>query len=281
MRSGYRTDPYDAPYADWRREDAPDHQPGIHGMTARVPKQPDAITNTVLAYKPPAETPRPEPTAWSVSIERILANGGLRLDAAHFDPELDACLKRLDETGLDLEPLHDLADVVLPGIFERVWATDEKHGLPYLNATDLLSLFAIGLPARERYLSRKSKVDMDALVIRRNWLLMTCSGTIGRVFHVPKRLDGWAATHDLIRIKPPDDMVGYLFAWCMTNAARTQILAHTHGGQIDHVTDKQVGEMLVPMLPKAEARTLDRAVLRALKLREAGLQKLEKLWPDE
>ncbi len=235
-------------------------------MTARVPKQPDAITNTVLAFKPPAETPRPEPTAWSVSIERILANGGLRLDAAHFDPELDACLKRLDETGLDLEPLHDLADVVLPGIFERVWATDAKHGLPYLNATDLLSLFAIGLPAKERYLSRKSKVDMDALVIRRNWLLMTCSGTIGRVFHVPKRLDG---------------MVDYLFAWCMTNAARTQILAHTHGGQIDHVTDKQVGEMLVPMLPKAEARTLDRAVLRALKLREAGLQKLEKLWPDE
>lgn len=250
-------------------------------MTAGVPKELAAITDRVLSYRPPrtASPSRPEPTAWSLSVERIFASGGLRLDASHFDPGLDSCVSALKASGLALKPLDDLAELSLPGRFERVWAADERHGLPYLNATDLLSLFAIGAPSKERYLSRESHVDIDALVIRRNWLLMTCSGTIGRVFHVPKRLDGWVATHDLIRIAPKEGMVGYLFAWCMTDAARTQVLAHTHGGQIDHVTAEQVGSMLVPMLPFKEARELDRAVLRALKAREKELEKLEKLWP--
>ena len=79
---------------------------------------------------------------------------------------------------------------------------------------------------------------------------MTCSGTIGRVFYVPKRLDGWVATHDLIRIIPKgDSLAGYLYAWLSQPDAQTQILSHTHGGQIDHVTDKQVGTVLVPRLP--------------------------------
>lgn len=136
-----------------------------------------------------------------------------------------------------MHPLHDLADLSLLNRFVRVYVADEKHGLPYLNAIDLLSLFAVGLPARQRFLSRTSDVDLKKLVIRRNWFLMTCSDTIGRVSHVPKRLDGWVATHDLIRIRPKPGLVGYLFAWCMTGAARAQVLAHTHGGQIDHVTD--------------------------------------------
>ena len=189
-------------------------------------------------------------------------------------------LSALEASGFALKPLDDLATLSLPGRFERVWAADKQHGHPYLNATDLLSLFAIGVPSKERYLSGESDVDMDALIIRHNWLLMTCSGTIGRVFHVPKRLDGWAATHDLIRIAPKDGMVGYLFAWCMTEAARTQVLAHTHGGQIDHVTAGQVGSILVPMLPPSKVRELDVAVLRALKAREKELEKLEKLWPS-
>lgn len=240
----------------------------------------DAITDRVLSYRPPRARQNPEPVAWAVSVERIFESNGLVLDASHFDPDLDSCMKNLHSSGLELKTLGELATVQLPSRFERVWATDAQHGSPYLNATDLLSLFAIGLPAKSRFLSPESDVDLDRLLIRQNWLLMTCSGTIGRIFHVPKRLDGWAATHDLIRIAPQPGMVGYLFAWCMTDAARIQVLAHTHGGQIDHVTDEQVSTMLVPMLPGEAARKLDRSVLRALDAREKGLKRLENLWPQ-
>lgn len=248
-------------------------------MSGPVPRALDEIVDKVLAHNPRQSSP-PRARHWSVSIDRIFADNGLRLDVTRFDPDLDECLDALHASGHELVALEDVADITLPNRFERVWASDEKHGVPYLNATDLLSLFALGMPSQNRYLSHVTDTDIENLLIRKNWLLMTCSGTLGRVFHVPRRLDGWVATHDLIRIRPKAGMVGYLFAWCMTKMAQTQILSHTHGGQIDHVTADQVGAMLVPMLTPDSIRDLNGSVLDALRMREKSLQRLENIWPE-
>ena len=129
-----------------------------------VPPELDAITDRVLSFRPreSVSTPRrASPKSWSLSVEKIFADGGLRLDAARFDPDLDKCMASLEALGLPLHPLHELADLSLPNRFVRVHVDDERHGLPYLNATDLLSLFAIGLPAQQRFLSRQSDVDLQ------------------------------------------------------------------------------------------------------------------------
>jgi len=56
---------------------------------------------------------------------------------------------------------------------------------------DLLSLLALGVPAAgQRYISEASDVDLDSVAIDTDWLLMTRSGTIGRVFYLPKRFNG-------------------------------------------------------------------------------------------
>ena len=108
---------------------------------------------------------------------------------------------------------------------------------------------------------------------------MTCSGTIGRMFYVSKRLDGWVATHDLIRIVPNKaEMVGYLYAWLTTPMAQTQILSHTHGGQIDHVTDEQVAAVQVPILPPNETENINAKVMRAIHSREKAIEALTKSW---
>ncbi len=251
-------------------------------MTGRaVPKELDAIVDRVFSFKPNRTSTPPPPRHWSVSIDRIFADKGLRLDVTRFNPDLDECLDELHRSGRELVALEDLAKIELPNRFERIWASDEKHGVPYLNATDLLNLFALGMPSQIRFLSHETNTDIEALVVRKDWLLMTCSGTLGRIFHVPKRLDGWVATHDLIRIRPRTGMVGYLFAWCMTKQAQTQVLSHTHGGQIDHVTRDHVASMLVPMLDSDSIRDLDKSVLEALRMREQSLKRLESIWPEQ
>lgn len=240
----------------------------------------DAIADRIFANAAPPAAPIPAPRNWALSVERVFSDEGLRLDVTRFDPDLDAHIQSMQESRYASVELSSLADVNLPNRFERIWAKDESHGVPYLNATDLLSLFAIGIPSKTRYLSMQSNADVDALVVRKNWLLLTCSGTIGRIFHVPGRLDGWVATHDLIRIRPKPGMVGYLFAWFMTASARSQVLSHTHGGQIDHVTADQVKSILVPVLPKEHIRNIDQTVRKALRTREKGLAQLENLWPE-
>lgn len=243
--------------------------------------------DTVLAYDPRKKEEQAKEVedlrgaeSWSVSVAEIFGNAGIRLDASHFDPRTAAAIQHLKDSGLELKRLSDLASVKLRGIFTRIWAEDEQYGVRYFNATDMLSLLALGVPAGDmRYLSHVTETNIDKLLVREGWLLMTCSGTIGRVFYVPGRLDGWAATHDLIRIVPNDpEMTGYIHAWLATPIAQVQILSHTHGGQIDHVTDEQVSEVLVPLLDSEPRKRIHKQVMKALRSREQAIDALTNAW---
>lgn len=251
----------------------------------QTPPDLDRMGDIILAYDPArGDAPAPEPStlleAWSASIAEIFQTADLRLDATYFDRDTATVLKGLLESGVPLDPLSDVAAVVLPNQFTRIWAKDRAHGIPYLNATDLLSLLSLGSPAGgQRYLSHVTETDIESLIIRKGWLLMTCSGTIGRVIYVPERLDGWAATHDLIRIIPKHKgIAGYLYAWLTRPAAQTQILHHTHGGQIDHVTGPQIATVLIPRLPDAKIKRIHQHMLKALRAREAAMESISTAW---
>ncbi len=242
---------------------------------------PEALARSLLRPLRKSKPTTPEeipPKSWRLSVEKVFEQDRVRFDASFFDPKIDSHIETL--SGIQTTHLSELAKVILPSRLERVWAVDEDRGKPYLNATDLLCLFSLGVPQKVRYLSPESDTDVDVLIIREGWLLLTCSGTIGRIYHVPKRLDGWAATHDLIRIIPKSpDLIGYLFAWCMTPVAQAQILGHTHGGQIDHVTDEQVGSILVPIPKGRSAKKIHESVIKSLADREKALDTLVSAWP--
>ena len=143
-----------------------------------------------------------------------------------------------------------------------------------------MSLFAIGRPSKaQRFLSIATDVDIDQLIVREGWILMTCSGTIGRVYYVPARLDGWVATHDLLRIKPNSPRhSGYLHAWLQTPIAQAQVLSHTYGGQIDHIRNDQIRTLLVPMLPDERVDDINNQVVTALREREKALELIVRAW---
>jgi len=50
--------------------------------------------------------------------------------------------------------------------------------------------------------------------------------------------------------------------------ARARILSHTHGRQIDHVTDEQAAKEPVPRLEKDRIHKIDTAVIKAINDRE-------------
>ncbi|OGP68946.1 MAG: hypothetical protein A2031_06430 [Deltaproteobacteria bacterium RBG_19FT_COMBO_43_11] len=252
----------------------------------RAPQALNKIVDKVLAYRPATKNPiiknKATVETWLIPLEDIYKNENMRLDASHYDRQTEAILKELKNTDFPLKPLSELASINLPGQFTRIWAQDENHGIRYINATDLMSLTGIGMFSGDaRFLSRESDVDIEELTIHTGWILLTCSGTIGRVFYVPERLDGWVATHDFIRIIPHDDIpVGFLHAYLSSQMAQKQINAHTHGGQIDHVTHHQVGGIMVPMLAKENILEIHRRTMQALNQREEAIASLAKTSDD-
>tara|TARA_R110002110_G_C13416501_1_gene714080 strand:+ start:299 stop:1066 length:768 start_codon:yes stop_codon:yes gene_type:complete len=213
------------------------------------------------------------PKGWGVSVDQIVLQEGKRIDAEHYDPIVIANDNRLKALGVPLKPLSEFAEVHLPSMFTRIWAKDSDHGVQYLNATDLMSYFALGVPAQERYLSHASDVNMSPLIVRKGMILLSCSGTIGRVFDVPDELDGWVGTHDIVRIIPREaEIKGFLRAYLASPFAQTQILSHTHGGQIDHVTGDQVASCLVPELDLAAMAKISEAANKSDAMRSGGVR---------
>lgn len=111
----------------------------------------DDLVGAVLGSKAPAKPPADQidhgelirslttPKGWGVSVDAISKQDQIRMDAEHYEPGIVANYAQLKSLGVALAPLSDFADVELPSMFSRIWAQDAQHGIPYLNATDLMS----------------------------------------------------------------------------------------------------------------------------------------------
>lgn len=223
---------------------------------------------------------KPRVGFWDVAAEDVMAGSDARLDAGSYDPHMLATFKELAAQCERMVPLGTLAKVSYGQRFERVFTDDPQQGVRYFNPTDLLSLMAFGTPSADRYLSPATNTNIDNLVVRQGWLLLTCSGSVSRVFYVGRRMDGWAATHDIVRIVPHENgLIGYLYAWLATPEAKIHIAGRQHGGVVQHITAEQVAESLVPRLGATTEREINSVVMNALTLRERAIETLYRAWP--
>ena len=76
-------------------------------------------------------------------------------------------------------------------------------------------------PTPDGYISKRTKTDIESLRVHKGQVLMTCSGTIGKVSYVSKALDEKIFSHDLLRINCNNaDDAGYIYAYLRSNKKR-------------------------------------------------------------
>ena len=173
----------------------------------------------------------------------------LRMDAGHYNP---AVLHALDKLGsMGAVPLREVAEVFMPPRFRRVYVEPE-HGLPFLQGSHVTHFQAAGLQC----LLRKHE-HINEVIVRSGWLLVTRSGTVGRVTICPQEWDGWAATEDIIRVVPDESRCpgGYLFSFLASALGQVQLTSQVHGAVVDHLTEDHVRSVLVPL---GDADTIER-----------------------
>ena len=178
-----------------------------------------------------------------------------RLDASYHAPIVSRIVEHLKKHAAEVTTIGDSRisnAVILPGRFKRVYV-DENHGRIFIGGKQIYELD----PSNKKYLSNVHHSDRIAnqLELHENTILITCSGTIGKVALVPKHWENWAASQHIIRVVPADiNIAGYIYIWLNTDFGATLIKRETYGAVVDEIDDKQVRRVPVPLLKNAVAQ---------------------------
>lgn len=177
-----------------------------------------------------------------------------RLDASYHVPIVDAIIEHLKRYAEEVTTVGDpriSREVILPGRFKRVYV-DEGYGVPFFGGRSIGELD----PSDKRYLSfsQHDKKIKEELTIREGMILITCSGTIGKIALVPKHWDNWAMTHDIIRLLPADDLIGYVYIWLQTEYAAKLIEAFAYGSVVRHIEKEHLCKVAIPLLKNNEVQ---------------------------
>lgn len=202
----------------------------------------------------------------------VIKSSSFMAEGHRIDPDIHmsegvAIRRKLHSLPYVLSTVGDNSDrVFLGNIFSRVFVKDAGHGKPYLAASDtVLENIDTG-----KFLSHKQSSELDYLKLQKDWILITCSGTLGNVTYTNQVFENRIATHDLIRVVPNNGDVnsGTLYAFLSSKFGYYQITQSKFGGVVKHVNDKQISDIIVPVIPDDIQSKVDTDIRKAAEYRE-------------
>ena len=159
--------------------------------------------------------------------------------------------------------------VILPGRFARVYV-EEGQGIPFFGGKQIHQLD----PTDRKFLSLKIHGPRvrEQLALEEGMILITCSGTIGKVAFAPKHWSGLAASQHVIRVVPATaDVAGFLYVFLATEYGRELVARFSYGSTVPEIDAQHVSEVPVPLLNDRSVQAdINRLALEAsAKLTEA------------
>lgn len=194
----------------------------------------------------------------------------LRLDGSYHLPLFKSIQNHIEQFSSEIKYLRsqDVSkSIILPGRFKRTYVDSEEHGIKFIGGKQMLDLN----PASEKFLSKSihgTRLGKE-LLLHENCILITRSGTIGKVSLVPKHWDNWAANEHIIRVFPKNkEITGYLYCWLNSDYGHELIKKHTYGAVVDEIDTNHVGDIPLPVLKnEKKQKEINDLVLQANELR--------------
>jgi type I restriction-modification system DNA methylase subunit len=213
---------------------------------------------------------------------QALDNKTLKLNPQFFLPSLNKTLQRivsLDGNGFAVERLGDrIASQIWKGTrFKREDLEVESpnaHTVEYLTPS---SVFMHGVGSKYLDLSRcieKRKEEILRHKAKLGEILITRSGTLGRVTIVSKTLEGNILSDDLIRVLIEDpELRAFVFAFLRSPGGQDQMLRNEYGTVQQHLEPSHVADLQIPLPDdESELRRVMHTVTAAMKANEQAIQ---------
>lgn len=203
----------------------------------------------------------------TVTLSDVISRGK-RLEASVFDVEAKHARVVVEHGKYPVTKVggaDGLVSSYVCGRFKRIWL--EKSDLPIYQPSSITDIY----PTPDGYISHKTQTNIDALRVHAGQVLMTCSGTIGKVSYVSKTLDNHIFSHDLLRIdaKNPED-AGYIYAYLKSTIGNKILLTNSYGAVITHIEPEHLATVPIPDAPQSIKKRINDLIIGSYELRDAS-----------
>lgn len=201
----------------------------------------------------------------TVSLSDVISRGK-RLDASVFDVEAKQARTTIEHGKYPVKMIggdNGLASSYVCGRFKRIWV--DKSDLPIFQPSSITDVY----PTPDGYISQKTQTNIEALRLHKGQVLMTCSGTIGKLSYVSETLDNQIFSHDLLRINSNDPFdAGYLYAYLKSATGNKILLTNSYGAVITHIEPEHLATVPIPDAPAIIKKRINNLIVESYKLRD-------------
>lgn len=226
-----------------------------NNITDKIDHDLDDIYNDYIAFTKGTL----KSSEYRFSIKKSEIEKDLRINPQVHLPNINATIKKIEsidgKDGWSVTTLGQLtSDIKIfkgPRLKSENIIVEElgKNIEPYYTPSAVLQ--EKGESAKFFDLSKATKSQIRAINIlraKRGDIVITRSGTIGRVAYITQRLDNAIASDDLIRVIIKDEFTRlYVFAFLQSRVAYDQMLRNEYGAVQQHLEPAHVKDILIPV----------------------------------
>ncbi|MBQ4519041.1 MAG: N-6 DNA methylase [Bacteroidaceae bacterium] len=183
----------------------------------------------------------------------------LSFNPVHYLPKYNEALQKVlylkDNENFNVVPLSNIAIVFNGPRFKRPYADlgiTEGVGIrKYFTGTAMTQLNSENIKyLDENKCNSQQLKQLQLLTIKRGYILISDSGTLGRITYALKQHDGHVATNNLIRVIIEDENLrGYVFQYLKSSIGQSLLLKNSYGTNQEHLEPDVISNILIP-IPK-------------------------------
>jgi type I restriction-modification system DNA methylase subunit len=189
------------------------------------------------------------PGSFTISSTAICSESDQRINASYYMPatsELRSSVASISTmSNWKLTTIGELSErIFYPTRFKREYVSPGEDAVPFYGGSQISQL----IPTSSKYLARSSR-NIEELLVRSGWILITRSGSTGVVSSVPRSWDGVAMSEHVIRIVPKAGTVepAYIEAYLRSSVGQDLIASGIFGSVIDEITPEHIAELPIPV----------------------------------
>ena len=225
------------------------------------------VTQSLQSTQSPEIREKKSPSfKWtSVAIQEVVEKG-YRLEASVYGIEGRQARKDLEKCKWGIVHLGDefIKDAFHAARFKRNYLARNhpNNVVGFLGSSEILDCNPIPI----KFLSHDQVIE-KSLNVKENWILISCSGTIGNVSYVNKTLSKYAVSQHVIRIISRE-YSGYIYAYLKSRIGRLFVETNNYGAVVSHIEPEHLNNIPIPNPPPTLKQEIHNLIKESFKLRD-------------